>query len=89
MNHNFIDVLFTIHAKEVLFSITDRKDPSGPAKGDDDMLINPVSFIFSIVDEILKKRAPDLYREEWNILIQACIKFRSIKRELPQNTSEY
>lgn len=68
---NPIEDYFDESAKELLFSLVDRKSPSGMASGDDDTYMHTISAVFSLFASLLDENTPDLYPSEWQIIAES------------------
>jgi hypothetical protein len=70
-NQDSIDIYFNKESKEILYSLVHRKNPSGLATGDDDVFEPTISAVFLLWEDLLTRNIPDLYTEEWALLIEA------------------
>ncbi|MBS7425697.1 hypothetical protein KIE16_22300 [Pseudomonas syringae] len=68
---NPIENYFDESAKELLFSLVDRKSPCGIASGDDDTYMHTISAVFGLFASLLDENTPDLYPSEWQIIAES------------------
>ncbi len=80
-----MNVLFNDISREVLFSLVDREDPSGSAKGKDDVFEPTISSIFLLFDELMCENVPDLYQAEWLLIFKSLSSTFGVHR-LPNST---
>ncbi|HID8387716.1 TPA: hypothetical protein ACXIJJ_000001, partial [Pseudomonas aeruginosa] len=79
-----IDIYFTPQARDILFSLTDRKDPFGLAAGSDDTFQHTISSVFTLFSALLEQHTPDLYLAEWNLIANSLRPLHGMQR-LPMN----
>jgi hypothetical protein len=82
-----INIYFNEPAKNLLFSLADRKDPDGMATGSDDTFKHSISAVFTLYASLMNKNTPDLYPTEWQMIADAQMPIHDMYR-LPSSFPE-
>ncbi|TPG94639.1 hypothetical protein EAH72_17005 [Pseudomonas caspiana] len=68
-NQDPLTLYFNDVARNILYSLVDRKDPDGPAAGSDDTFEHSISAVFTLFALLAESNTPDLYPAEWQMVV--------------------